>query len=275
MRRTAAQIDALDQVIVDVLTVDNPMTVRGVFYRVMSAGAVPKTEKAYRTVQRRVLALRRAGEIPYSHISDGTRWCRKPESWTDVDQMLDDAASSYRRAMWHDQTHHIEVWSEKDAISGVVYPITSDWDVPLMVARGFSSETFLWNSAAEITRIGKPAVIYQLGDHDPSGVAAWEHIKKTLTGMAPTVDFTFERIAVTEQQIVDLQLPMRPTKATDTRSTSFAGESVEVDAIPSSVLRELVKDAITGWIDPEQLRLTEMVEAQERLVLKQLVGGAR
>ncbi len=38
--------------------------------------------------------------------------------------MLDDAAASYRRALWHGQDVEVMVLSEKDAISGVVYPVT-------------------------------------------------------------------------------------------------------------------------------------------------------
>lgn len=46
-----------------------------------------------------------------------------------------DAAASYRRALWHDQDTEPVVFTEKDAISGVLYPVTSDWDVPLGVLR--------------------------------------------------------------------------------------------------------------------------------------------
>jgi hypothetical protein len=78
-----------------------PLTVRGVFYRVMSAGAVEKTEKAYAAVQREVLKLRRAGLLPYEFIADGTRWQVKEPSWDSARDALDDAVSSYRRALWH------------------------------------------------------------------------------------------------------------------------------------------------------------------------------
>ena len=43
-----------------------------------------------------------------------------------------------------------------------------------MIARGFPSETFLWRSAKEINWLGDYTVIYQLGDHDPSGVLGLE-----------------------------------------------------------------------------------------------------
>jgi hypothetical protein len=31
----------------------------------------------------------------------------------------------------------VEVWTEKDAITGVVRPVTLEWDVPLVVAKGY------------------------------------------------------------------------------------------------------------------------------------------
>ncbi len=132
-RRTNDQLRALDKVIVAVVAADHPMTLRGVYYRVVSLGAVEKTETDYRTVGRRLLALRRAGAVPYSWITDGTRWINKPQSWADVEEMLEDAAASYRRALWRDQPVEVQVYTEKDAISGVILPVTRKWDVPLVV----------------------------------------------------------------------------------------------------------------------------------------------
>src|SRR5215217_5402953 len=97
-RRTKAELAELHDAILAVCELDNPLTVRGVFYRCLAAGAVPKTETAYHAVQRETLKLRRAGRLPYEWISDGTRWHIKSRSWSSVDQALDDAAASYRRA---------------------------------------------------------------------------------------------------------------------------------------------------------------------------------
>ena len=49
---------------------------------------------------------------------------------------------SYRRALWDDQDVHVEIWSEKDAIRSVIYPVTAEFDVPLMMARGYPSESY-------------------------------------------------------------------------------------------------------------------------------------
>jgi hypothetical protein len=272
-RRTDAAYAALDETIISVCSNDHPLSVRGVFYRVMSAGVVEKTEKEYGVVQRRVLKLRRSGDLPYEWIADGTRWHVKSRSWNNVEDALHDAAISYRRALWHDQPEYVEIWSEKEAISSIVSPITDSYDVPLMIARGFASETFLFSTARTIANVGKPTTIYQLGDHDPSGVAAWKHVQDRLREFAPEADITFSRIAVTEDQISGWSLPTRPTKTTDSRAKTFVGESVEVDAIPTSRLRGLVSDAIEQHIDPEALTLTRLFEAEERAGLEAMARG--
>lgn len=272
-RRTKVEITTLQDVILTVCEADHPLSVRGVFYRVMSAGAVEKTEKSYAAVQREVLKLRRSGALPYEWIADGTRWHVKDHSWANVEDALMDAAASYRRALWHDQDVYVEMWSEKEAISSIVSPVTNAWDVPLMIARGFASESFLWSTARTIRNVGKPTFVYQLGDHDPSGVAAWDHVQRRLREFAPDIEITFERIAVTEAQITELSLPTRPTKTSDSRSRSFTGESVEVDAIPTSILRTIVEEAISQHIDSDALAVHMMVEDEEREGLLAMAQG--
>jgi len=277
-RRTNNQINTLDEAIITACSTERPVTLRGVFYRVVSAGAVDKSEAGYQAVGRRLLALRRDGRVPYSWITDGSRLIYKPESWGHLDQMLEDAASSYRRALWHDQAFEVIVISEKDAISGVISPITYQWDVELAITRGYSSETFTHSIAQTIidnTAYRKTTFVYQLGDHDPSGVDAWRDFQAKVRTFAPDADVEFERLAVTPEQIEQYQLPTRPTKGTDTRSAGFEGESVEVDALPASVLREIVGDAIEQHIDPWALELTRSAEASERDVLRSLIGGVR
>ena len=135
-RWTKNQLDELDQAIVSAVEIEHPVSLRGVYYRVVSAGAIDKTEKGYRRVGHQLTKLRAARAIPYSWITDGTRLMRKPETWSDLDRMLDSAAASYRRALWDDQAVEVIVLSEKDAISGAIWPVTSRWDVELGVTRG-------------------------------------------------------------------------------------------------------------------------------------------
>jgi hypothetical protein len=279
VRRTNTQLADIDEAIVAAVADEHPMTLRGVYYRLVSAGAVDKTEQAYRLVGRQLVKLRRERRVRYSWITDGLRLTRKPESWSDLDDMLAAAAASYRRALWDDQAAKVIVLSEKDAISGVVYPVTERWDVELGIVRGYSSVTFCHSIAETVienVKRGKVTYLYQLGDHDPSGVDAWRDFRAKVIEFAELTDLGFvgfERLAVTPAQITDMGLPTRPTKSTDSRARGFDGRSVEVDAIPASRLRQIVEDAITSHIDPAALRVTQVAERSEREVLTRLIGG--
>jgi hypothetical protein len=273
-RRTRAELDQIDEAIYEIARAEQPLTVRGLFYRVMSRGLVPKAENGYSVVQRQTLKMRRHGDLPYDWITDGSRLRLKPRTWSSAAAALENTARMYRRDLWIDQQAHVEVWCEKDAIRGVVYPVTAEYDVPLMISRGFSSDTFLYETAEDINDEGNPAAIYNLGDHDPSGVAAWDDIQaKLLRFVSPEITLAFQRIAVTREQIAELDLPTRPTKQSDSRAAKFDGDSVEVDAISSSTLRDLVREAIERNIAQDALRLTRAAERSEREILLRIANG--
>jgi hypothetical protein len=207
----------------DIVAAMEPMTVRQAFYQATVRGLIDKTEQGYKKIQRVLADMRRDGRLPYSWIADNTRWQRKPRTFNSVAQALEDTARFYRKNLWQDADAYVEVWLEKDALSGVIYPITSQYDVPLMVARGYASLSFLHSSAEDINDLDVPAYIYHFGDFDPSGVNAGEKIEETLRELAPDAEIHFERIAVTPEQIQEFNLPTRPTKTTDRRSKGFRG----------------------------------------------------
>ena len=136
-----------------------------------------------------------------------------------------------------------------------------------MVARGYASLSFLHSAAEFIDELDVPAYIYHLGDFDPSGVNAGEKIEETLRELAPDAEITFERIAVTPEQIRDWDLPTRPTKTTDSRAKSFGDISVELDAIEPQDLRDLVEQVIEQHLPPEQFEVLKAAEESERSLL--------
>lgn len=75
------------------------------------------------------------------------------------------------------------------------------------------------------------------------------------------------------RQIAEWNLPTRPTKKSDTRSKSFDGESVEVDAIEPDHLRSLCEEVIRRNIDGDKLERLQRVEAAERETLETLVSS--
>lgn len=278
-RRTNAELEQLDEAIITAVRMEHPVTVRGVYYRCVSAGAIDKTEHGYDVIVRQLGKLREAGRIPYEWVSDGSRIWHGVLAYNDAEEAVRDTAQFYRRMMWQDMPDRIIILSEKDAITGVISPVTDELQVPLGIVRGYSSITFCWQIAAEINRnarAGHRTYVYQLGDHDPSGVDAWRALQQRVTDfLEPTTESEFRRIAVTAEQILELGLQTRPTKKSDTRAAGFDGESVEVDAIAPTALRSIVRDAIEAHIDTRILDMHRQIEASERELLNAwTIGGA-
>jgi hypothetical protein len=195
-------VDAGREQLLAIIEEMHPMTVRQVFYQASVRGLVEKTEKGYGKIQVDLTKLRRADELPYAYLADNTRWQRKPVTFDSPEQAIKNAADAYRKALWNDADSYVEMWLEKDALAGVVHPVTSRYDVPLMVARGYASLSFLHSAAEYIRTLTVPACIYHLGDFDPSGVNAGEKIEQTLREMAPDAEIRFQRLAVTVDQIL-------------------------------------------------------------------------
>lgn len=272
-RATKLQMAARHEALIRIVSEIEPCTVRQTYYQATVRGIVEKTEAGYDKVQRALVDLRRSGKIPYRSITDNTRWQIKPTTFDSVEDALEETARLYRRAVWNDVDAYCEFWLEKDALAGVIHPITNKYDVALMVARGFSSISFLHSAAEDIDALDKPAYIYHLGDHDPSGVCAAEKIEEALREYAPSAEIHFERLAVLPEQVAEWNLPSRPTKKTDSRAKSFKGESVELDAIHPDNLRELVEARILHHLPADQLRVLEVAEESEREQIRMFAGS--
>lgn len=273
-RRSRADMQAIRDAIYEVVAQYQPMTVRQVFYQLVSRGVLDKTEAEYKGTVCRLLAdMRRSHEVPFDWIADNTRWMRKPNTYSGLESMLRYSQRTYRRALWDSQADYVEVWLEKEALAGVLVEVTSEWDVPLMVTRGYPSISFLHSAAEAIADQYKPTHLYYFGDRDPSGVDIDRFVEKSIREIAPDIDLEFTRVAVTPQQIVDYNLPTRPTKKSDSRSKSFKGESVEVDAIEPDELRSLCRSVIVDHIDLDALERMQEVEEAERDTLEQMIDS--
>jgi hypothetical protein len=271
-RSTKAEAEVRRETLRNIVEAGRPMTVRQVFYQATVIGLVEKAETGYKKVQTDLTVMRKAGDLPYSWLTDNTRWQRKPDSYGSIEEALQETAKFYRKDLWRAADSYVEIWLEKDALSGVIYPVTKEYDVPLMVARGYASLSFLHSAAEAINDLLVPAHIYHLGDFDPSGVNAAAKIEETLRELAPDAEIHFERIAVTPAQIEHWRLPSRPTKGTDTRAKSFGSDvSVELDAINPNDLRGLVRLCIEQHLPARQFEILKAAEESERKMLTSLV----
>jgi hypothetical protein len=252
-----------------------PVGVRGLYYQaeVAHLPGIDKEEASYGKIQEQVLTLRRGGRISYFNIADATRWMRKPPSYRSIKAAARECAQTYRRNLWRDADDYVEIWIGKDALAGVVYPVTEEYDVPLMSTRGFSSETFAFNAIDARNHDPRDYYVYYFDDFDRAGGDAGNSLKEKLERFASgkTFRLIFETIALTEQQIERYDLghakrpPKRKIKADQNWPYDFA---VELDALPPDTLRALVRDAIERHLPREQLEILKVVEQSEREFLE-------
>jgi hypothetical protein len=275
-RRSSADMQAIRTEILAALLVDQPMTVRQVFYQLVVRGALEKTEAQYQgTVIRLLTEMRMDGTIPFTWITDESRRRRLTQTHDSIEDALAHTAKFYRRSALAQSSDYVEIWCEKDALAGVMWGPVSEYDVPLMVSRGMPSITFLHGTVREILRAdqaGKQTYIYQFGDHDPSGVLIPQMIQSRLNQMCERLDCRppiIERVALTEDHIDEYNLPTRPTKRDGNKHIGgFEGESVELDALPPRVLRQMVTEVIEQHISPEETEVLRTAEASERELLR-------
>lgn len=275
-RRTKAELEELDRTLAEVVAEIQPATVRQVFYQAVVLGLVPKDEaKGYRLVQRRLVALRERRIIPYGWITDNVRIVRGHDRYRSPEAYAQVAAEFYRRDYWADSAVSVEVWLEKDALAGVLVPVVvEECGLDLYVTRGYASVSYLQGAADAIRRDGRPTYVYLLTDFDPSGLGIADTVTVELMKRSYPVEVHVERLAVTHSQIDEHELPERPTKQTDSRYSSFMQRygtgSVELDALPPTTLRSLVRDSIERHMNPEHLKTLQLAEEQERELLREV-----
>lgn len=273
-RRSKTDIAGIKRAIFHILEPDHPMTVRQVFYQLVNHGVVEKTEAEYqRTVVRLLTEMRLTRELPFSWIVDHTRRRQVTQTFTSMSEAVEDTALFYRKSALKDAPAYIEIWVEKDALSGIMWPVTSEYDVPLLSSKGMPSLTFLHSTAEQMRHEwryrARPTFLYQFGDYDPTGVLIPRTIEARLREFCPGVEFTMERFALTREQIAEHRLPTRPTKREGNRhAAGFEGESVELDALPPRTLKAMVRAAIERHITPETLVALRTAEESERELLR-------
>jgi hypothetical protein len=276
-RATTHEMEERAEFLIKYAEEHGPVTVRQLYYQceVHGVPGIDKDDSSYAKVQRQILQLRREKRLSYNAIADATRWMRKPESYDGPEAAIRDVAQLYRKALWRDTDSVVEVWIEKDALAGVIYPITSLFDVPLMVTRGFSSETFCYTAVEAHENEDRPVHIYYLGDYDRAGKDAALSLQEKLErfGEEFGVEVVFEQIAVSILQIVDLMLPTREPKRVSAadRKWPFA-IACELDAIEPDHLRTIVREAIEQHLPQREYEILKVAEASERQLLQGLVA---
>jgi hypothetical protein len=253
-----------------------PITGRGVGYKLFSAGLIPsmavnEMQKVYRLLR----IAREQGHIPWEWIVDETRSLERVPTWDNPEQYARVVARSYRRDFWNQQPLRVEVWSEKGTIRGVLQPVLDEFAVGFRVMHGFTSATAVNDVAQDDD--GRKLVVLYVGDFDPSGLFMSERDlpQRLLEYGGDHVEL--QRIALTPSQTTDLPWFPAADKRKDPRHPWFVkshgNRCWELDAMDPRDLRECVEQAIEELIEPVAWARCETVNAAEQESLRTILSN--
>lgn len=262
--KTLLLMDEVDKI----LKARHPMTVRQVFYQLVSRHVIANTRSQYQAVSNLLVTARKSGAIPWEWVEDRLRRPRFISMWEGLADFAEAARRAYRRDLWQTQPGLVEVWLEKDALSGIIEDVLDPYGVTLNVGRGYDGWDSIHN-AAERYGDGSQATVLYLGDLDPSGEDMVRSLRERLSffGSHPEVI----KVCLTPDDVERHQLPPDFTKPSDTRRARYVKQfgdiSVELDAMPVDVLVEKVKAAVESRMDIAALEAVRALERAERAEL--------
>ena len=196
--------------------------------------------------------------------------------WADMPAFAETAIRSYRRDVWAKQSVYLEVWLEKDALSGIFEDVLDGFGVTLNVGRGYDGWDSLRNAAVRFGD-GRNGTILYYGDFDPSGEDMVRSLRERLAffGCQPTLI----KCALVQGDIARYRLPPDFTKATDTRRAAFVATygdvAVELDALPTHVLTDRLRSDVAARMDMTALISVRETEKRERKLLIRMLTGAQ
>lgn len=246
------------------------LTLRQLYYQLVTRNAITNNERSYKNLGKLVSQGRLAGEIDWEAIEDRLRTPQQVTEWRSPADIMNAVMESYTLPRWANQPAYVELWCEKDALAGVLLPITQQYHVTLMVNRGYSSLSAM-KEAAERLEVAEDArkdriIILYIGDQDPSGEDMVRDVEDRLILLTrEQIGIEVIKLAITEDQVAQYNPPPNPTKLSDSRAEAyiakFGDSSYEADALPPDVLAGVVRGTIEQYIDQDRWR--EVIDQEE------------
>lgn len=277
----------VDRAAVIVRTYDTSVTLRQLFYRLVSLQLLPNTQGAYKRLSSVTAERRREGTFP--DLIDRGRSIHRYEHFDGPLDALQQLQAWYRRDRTAGQDVSLYLGVEK---AGMVVQLQSwfgDLGIPILALGGYSSQTYVQDVAADVKRqtLGdrfgfdtdprkywRPAVLLYAGDFDPSG----EDIDRDFIERTGCFDKVI-RVALSAEQVVSYRLPVNPGKTTDARSAGFIERhgrlmQVELDALDPATLRGLYQAAVDQHWDTSAYDAVLEQEREDLARLSRAAGGA-
>jgi hypothetical protein len=251
-----------------------PITGRGIGYKLFTAGLIPSMERSeMQRVYRLLREAREQGRIPWEWIVDETRELEKVATWSDPEAYAGTVARSYRRDFWNQQPHRVQVWSEKGTVRGVLAPVLDQYAVGFLAVHGFSSATVAHDIAEDYD--GRDLIVLYVGDYDPSGLFMSQQDLPARFTKYKGDHIKLKRIALTRKQVTGLPSFLARDKRKDPRYGWFVRQyghrCWELDAMDPNDLRACVKNEIRKLIEPVAWRRCETMNMDEQESLRHVL----
>jgi hypothetical protein len=253
-----------------------PITGRGVGYKLFTAGIIPSMARSeMQRVYRLLKEAREQGDIPWEWIVDETRSLERTATWADPAAYARSVVRSYRRDFWNQQPVRCEVWSEKGTVRGVLGPVLDQYAIGFRVMHGYSSATTVYDVSQDDN--GRELIALYVGDFDPSGLNMSEvDLPKRLSEYGGD-HITLSRIALTREHVNGLPSFPATDKHKDPRykwfRANYGDRCWELDAMDPNDLRDCVAEAIVELIEPVAWERCETVNRAEQESLKTVLEG--
>ncbi len=251
------------------------VTLRQVMYRLASEGTLPHTAPMYRRLSAQLAKARREGRFP--DLIDTVREVHVPPAWTGAAAFLAEMPDWFRLDRTEGQEHALYVAAEKDTLRQQLTGWLADAGIPVLVVRGFGSQSYADVVHDRVTADPRPAVLLVVGDFDCSG----EDIERDWVARTGCWSHT-ERVLLTYEQVRAYELPATEGKRGDPRWPAFARRygfdprrpvQWEVEALEPAELQRLVLAAVDPYIDRGVLARQIAREEEQRRALAAFLDG--
>lgn len=160
------------------------LTLRQLHYQLVTNNWIVNHDTAYKKLSNILDDCRYAGIVDWDAIEDRGRVPYLPYWAHDSQDALNDTINQFRIDRQKGQENYVELWTEKDALSGILKRSTQKYHIQLVVNKGYTSSSAIYNAYQRfVDRIerGQRVTVLYFGDHDPSGLDMIRDIRERLT----------------------------------------------------------------------------------------------
>ncbi|MGW1551259.1 hypothetical protein [Streptomyces sp. NPDC002346] len=136
-------------------------------YRLVGEGLIPHTAPTYRRLSSRLAQARWEERFP--DLVDPLREVHVPPAWPDVGAFLRAAPDWFALDRTAGQATTLYVACEKGTLRAQLTGWLEDTGVPVLVVRGFGSQSYVQVVRERTARDPRPAVLLCVGDFDACG----------------------------------------------------------------------------------------------------------